>query len=124
MKRWLNLNGMAGKFLIAISILVGGIPAFLTLGSIILELKQSQLGLVYDLIEVSAAAGIVVLIIFVAIVALEQVLDRLLYRDYLKNRGRKMPLGNHVYECQYCGCRSVKVGDTSCPVCGRSFQQR
>ena len=121
MKRWLNLNDFGARFLLVIAIFIVGIPGILFLLKILLGTSGTAGNTIDDLIKVSVVLGIGMTVIFCGLTILEQVLDRRIFKDYLKNRGEKLAYAEDKYECQYCGCRSVKKFDKVCPACGRSF---
>lgn len=121
MRRYLDLNQPSAVFLKLIGLLVAIIPAVLygflrlcsgtgTIGTFLLSLMKS-----------SFAAGVSVLIVFLILIAVEQVQDHYFDILYKKQLGKKILLVNGSYECQYCGNRRVQEKDKTCEVCGKEF---
>ena len=110
MKRILNLNDFSGPALKGI--LFGGfvLPALMFLISRELALTWLERA-AWAFLE----AGGILLVLFFALVALEQIQDGLLYRRYLHER-EKHPLVEG--ECQFCGNRRLQPFARLCPVCG------
>lgn len=118
--RVLNLNGPASKILTWIAIFLVAIPGLLYLvglaylpGSLHTWLSLAT--------RVSWIIGGLLVGGFMLLIILEQIQDKLLADDYLKNRNRKLKIAAGRYECQYCGNRDVKESDKTCQVCGKGL---
>jgi len=122
MPRLLNLNQSGIQFVKVIALFGGVIPAVLYGISFGLGLADIHLIFLSSAIKISFAIGLIVLIVFLFLIIAEQVQDHYLARLYEKNRGRKLPLADGNYECQYCGNRKVQEVDKTCQVCGRDLQ--
>jgi len=99
------------------------VPAVLYLGSLGLNPVGVPIGAVQDPIKLSFLVGALVFIVLVVLVVFEQIQDHLLYRAFLKNRGRRIRLSDGYFECQYCGNRKVREFDTVCPACGEGYDR-
>ncbi len=124
MNRWLNLHEIGGKFLFAIAILTIGIPVALSLFAQASRQSSSTGSMVGNLIQISVFLGMSLLVVFIALLIFEQVLDHRLYKFFLKNRGKKLEIAEGIFECQYCGFRSVNEFDSVCPACGKPFKEK
>ncbi len=121
MRRILNLNEVSTKFLIAIALLVGAVPALLWLFSLLLAAAQLSTRIDLDLIEASLILGGLLLVVFLLLIVLEQVQDHYLHRVYLKSRGQRIRLANAEAECPFCGNRQVPAFEKRCSVCGKEL---
>ncbi len=121
MKRILNTNAYGAKALLGIGFFLVVMPVILSLGSNFLDPADALARLLLDMAKISAGIGLVLLAAFLILLVVELAQDRIIFRQYLKNRSQKQPLGNGLYECQFCGCRTVRELDASCPVCGKRF---
>ncbi len=121
MRRILNLNAVGGKFLMAIALLLGAIPALLWLVSLVLRAAHVDTMIIPDLIKLSMLLGRVLLADFLILIVLEQVQDAYLHRVYLRGRGKRIRLANGAAECPYCGNRQVQEFEKRCSVCGRDL---
>ncbi len=123
MKRILNTNAYGAKALLIIGFFLVVMPVIFYLGSIFLDPAHAPVRILLDLAKISAGIGIVLLAAFLILLVVEQAQDRIIFRQYLKNRRQKLPAGNGLYECQFCGCRTVREFDATCPVCGKSLEK-
>lgn len=121
MKRILNLNDWGVKSLSVIGIFLVLLPAGFYVVSLLLGPTNPVSQVMLDLAKTAALIGAFLLAAFVVLLVLEQVQDRIIFRQYLKKRSRKLPAAGGLYECQYCGCRTVREFDAVCPVCGKSL---
>lgn len=113
MKRILNLNDYSSQVLIGIVGIGLGLPAVITLVARLLSLPVLQ-GWARVLAEIGAG----LLGLFFVLVIVEQIQDTMLYRQYLRERGK------HVDgECPYCGNRQLRSFDHFCGVCGKDIVQ-
>jgi hypothetical protein len=117
-ERFLNLNGVGGKFLLLIAVFLMGIPGcgwiLKSLGLHIYVLKW--------IIKASLWTGAGLLLVFIFLIILEQLLDARLFHHYRKALNKRIPLGNGVAECPACGFRGLRDFETRCPVCGKELQ--
>jgi hypothetical protein len=122
MKRKLDLNGVSGRFLGAIGLFGGLIPAALyLLGLAPAALGMERAPLVF-FIKVSGLVAAGILAVFVVLIVIEQVQDALYHRAYLKGRGARLPAADGYFECPYCGNRRVGAQDRQCGVCGKALR--
>ncbi len=121
MRRILNLNAAGGRFLLAIALLLGAIPALLWLCSLLLRATRLNTAIIPYLIKLSLILGGLVLVGFVILIVLEQVQDAYLHRVYLRGRGTRIRLTSGESECPYCGNRQVQEFDKRCQVCGKEL---
>ncbi len=121
MRRLLNLNEPSTKFLKVIGFFVVLLPTVLY--SIVLVWNGTKfiIDLLLSAIKVSFVVGAAVLIVFLALIVVEQIQDHYYDVRYQKQRSQKMLLANGFYECQYCGNQKVRENDKSCNVCGKEF---
>jgi len=68
-------------------------------------------------IRLSVAIGVVLLALFVLLLLIEAVQDRLVDAHYFKIKNRRLKLVDGDYECPYCGSQKVCAADRRCPVC-------
>jgi protein-S-isoprenylcysteine O-methyltransferase Ste14 len=122
MKRILNSNAYGMKSLLVIGFFLIVLPALFLTGSAFLGLPNSQAQVFLDLAKISAAAGVILLAVFIALLVIEHAQDKILFHQYLKNRSKKQLVAEGLYECQFCGCRKVHEFDTICPVCGKKLE--
>jgi membrane protein implicated in regulation of membrane protease activity len=122
MRRLLNLNHLGIPFLTVIGLLLLVVPAALYAILLLWSQAGAASSLLWGLIRLSLGFGALALVTFLVLLAAEQVQDHLFDTGYRRQRGRKVALGNGLYECQYCGNRRVAESDTSCRVCGRELQ--
>ncbi len=122
MKRILNLNALSVKFLLVIGCFLIVLPAAFYAGSALLGPSSVFSQVCLYLAKGSAVIGIILLAGFIILVILEQVQDNIIYRQYLESRRKKRPLAGGLYECQFCGCRTVREFDAACPVCGEKLE--
>jgi hypothetical protein len=120
-KRWLDLNGVSGKFLGAIGLFGGLIPAALYLLGLPLAARDMSRAPLILLTKISAVIAACILIVFIVLIIVEQVQDALYHRAYLKRRGVRLPAADGYYECPYCGNRRVDAEDRRCAVCGKGL---
>lgn len=69
----------------------------------------------------SAAIGIGLLVVFALLLTIEFTQDAYLNRQYRRTQNRKLKIADGIYECQYCGYRTVKANNRQCPVCGKEL---
>ncbi len=119
MKRILNSNAYGLKALLVIGFFLIVLPLMLYAGSSRPGLSKDLVQVLLVLVKGSAAVGVILLAGFILLLAVELVQDRIIFRQYLKQRGKKKLVGGGLYECQFCGCRTVREFDTTCPVCGK-----
>ncbi len=122
MKRFLNLNAYGMIFLVAIGLFLFVFPAALYAGSQLLSPVNPAAPVLLNAARLSAMIGACLLAAFALLLIIEQVQDKVIFRQYLKSRNKKLLLANGRYECQFCGCRSVREIDVVCPVCGKSLE--
>jgi hypothetical protein len=113
MKRFLNLNEISLPILMALFITGLGIPAGLYLSARLLEHFRLHWPLLDLLARVFIGIGAFLLLLFFLLVVVEQIQDHLLYRRYLRERGKQIQ-----DECPYCGIRQIHPFDYVCPVYG------
>jgi hypothetical protein len=123
MKRPLDLNGSSHIFLKIIVTFILLVPAALYLCGLLLGLAQVDAGIIPQLIGASLIAGGGVIGVWVMLIACEQIQDHLFDANYQRNRQHKLPVSEHIYECQYCGNRRVREDDRTCSVCGRMLEE-
>jgi uncharacterized paraquat-inducible protein A len=121
MKHKLNLNEPGSRQLsIALSLLASSVALYgfaWILGRYLVKLSWLK-----DLAWLLAGAGALLLLVMAILLAVEAFQDRAMEASYRKQRSRRLPAENGLYECQYCGCRRVREADTLCPVCGHELQ--
>lgn len=74
------------------------------------------------LIRFSIAIGIIILIMFSLMLAVEFKQDRNINLQYNKVKYQKIKISDGLYECQYCGNQKVKKEDSFCKVCYIKFK--
>jgi len=117
-ERFLNLNGIGGKFLIAISVFLIGIPGC----GWILERAGIHLPALGWLINASLWTGAGLLVVFIFLIVIEQWFDARLFHKHRAALNKRIPLGNGYAECPSCGFRRLRDFETTCPVCGKELQ--
>ena len=118
MKRILNLNSFSLPALVAIATTGAGVPVVLFLLSRLMQwLGRPEPILLVHLARVLAATGGILLLLFFALVILEQVQDHWLYRRYMHERGKQVE-----EECPFCGNRQLRSFERYCPVCGEKIR--
>ena len=123
MKRILDLNDYGVTSLLVVGFFLIILPAAFYAGSLLLGSENAIAPIFLDLAKISALAGAFLLAAFVILLTLEQVQDRIIFRQYLKNRQKRQPTAEGLYECQFCGYRRVREFDAVCPVCGKSLER-
>lgn len=73
------------------------------------------------LIKISIAIGILSIAILIFILVIELNQDNRINLQYIKTRYSKIKISNSKYECQNCGYKNVSETDSTCIVCGVSF---
>ncbi len=121
MRRILNLNAVGGRFLLAIALLLGALPALLWLCSLFLRAVHLNTASIPYLIRLSLISGGLLLAAFLILTALEQVQDAYLHRVYLRGRAKRIRLSSGESECPYCGNRQLQEFEKRCPVCGKDL---
>lgn len=119
MKRILNLNDFSGPALKIIVIIAVGLPAALWLSSYVSGLLGQKLFLLEQLAVAFLEFGGISFLLFFALVMLEQFQDRVLYQQYLKERGKQVE-----GECPFCGNRQLHPFQFFCPVCGKKVEHK
>ena len=124
--RILNLNHFGTRALAVIGLFGVVFPVILYGISILLEAFPQAVslpsGLVRQLMIGSLGVGCVLLAVFVILLIVEQIQDVLLYQVYRKSRAKRIPLADGRYECQFCGCRTLREFEHTCPVCGKVLE--
>ena len=67
--------------------------------------------------------GIIILIIFSIMLAVEFKQDKNINLQYNKVKYQKIQISHGLYECQYCGNQNVKKDDLFCKVCYIKFSE-
>jgi hypothetical protein len=120
MRRILNLNQPGIVFVKMIGLFIVVIPVLFY--CILLLLNDMEItGILLGVIRVSFAIGILAFVVLLVLIAVEQIQDHYIDVQYQKNRGRRLPLVNGNFECQYCGNQNVKENDKNCPICGKEL---
>ncbi len=122
MKRFLNLNSYGTRSLVVIGFFLIIVPGISYLGSQLVSTPYPMAQFLIALAKISALVGAILLAAFIILLALEQVQDGIIFRQYRKQRGKKLPISDGLYECQFCGCRTVREFDAICPVCGKRLE--
>ncbi len=122
MKRILNTNAYGTKVLLVIGFFLIVLPGLCYAGSTLLDPANGLGRTLLDLAKVSAGVGVFLLATFLIVLAFELAQDRIIFRQYLKNRQQKLPIAGGLYECQFCGCRTVREFDATCPACGKRLE--
>lgn len=118
----LNSINYGEQFLGLVGLFGVAIPAALYLVEQVLAFFGVQWGWLRFILCGSAAIGVGLLVIFALLLAVEFTQDAYLNRHYRQTQNRKLKIADGVYECQYCGCRTVKENDNRCPVCGKKLE--
>lgn len=119
--RKLNSIWYGPKLLALIGLLTLVVPVIFQLGSRLLGLLGIQVGMLTIVISISKFTGIGLSVLFSILLAIEFIQDHLLDRRYHQERHKKLKNSDGSYECQYCGCRKIRIDDKRCPVCGRDL---
>ena len=123
MKRPLDLLWPSRLFVRALALLLVILPAALTALSLGLEaLGAVPPTLLGALTLSSLVLGAAVAGVFALLIVVEWAQDRAFDAWYRRQRGRPLPLGDGRFECQFCGSRAVRPGDSPCAVCGRKLE--
>ena len=117
----LNSIHYGAQAVVVIVTLTIGAPAVLYLAYRGLERLGYVAGVLLTLVKASVALGLVALVLFVILLAIEFAQDRYLDRWHRRHENEKLALPNGAYECQHCGSQVVRAGDRQCPVCGQSL---
>ncbi len=117
MKRILNLNDFSAPALKIIAIIAVGLPAALWLASYVSGLLGQKLIVLGQLALAFMEVGGVLLLLFFALIVLEQIQDHALYQQYLRERGKQVE-----GECPFCGNRQLHSFEHFCPVCGKKVE--
>jgi uncharacterized paraquat-inducible protein A len=120
-RRKLNSITYGPRLLTLIGFLTIVVPVVLHLGVKFLSLLGIQVGIMALAIPISIFTGIGLFALFAILLAIEFIQDRLMDRRYNHERNKKLKNSDGSYECQYCGCRKVRVDDKRCPVCGQDL---
>ena len=116
--KWkINSIRYAQRILILIGILTIAAPITFYLCFRLLGLIEINSAGLLIAIRISVAIGMVLLALFILLLLIESVQDRLLNAYYLKIRNRRLRLAGGYYECPYCGSRKVRAADRRCPAC-------
>ena len=121
MRRILNLNQPGIVFVKIIGLFIVVIPVLLYCTVLLLN-NIGVTGILLGVIRVSFAIGVLAFVVLLALIAVEQIQDHYIDVQYQNNRGRRLPLANGDFECQYCGNQKVKESDKICWVCGRELE--
>jgi len=106
------------KIAFAIILFLMILPALLYLLSMLIRAEWLSL-----LIKTTMAIGSTILLFFILLLTIELHQDKKINHYFEKHRNRKLKITNTAYECQACGNRKLRAGDTSCPVCGSRFEE-
>jgi hypothetical protein len=121
LSRWkINSIGYGHRIFAVIAVLIIAVPLVLYLCSWFLGRLGIETMAILFTIRVSVTAGVVLLVLFVLLLAIEFIQDRFLDTYYAKAQNQKLRLADGYYECQYCGSQKVRAFDKQCPVCGKS----
>lgn len=121
MRRILNLNQPSVTFLKMIGLFAVVIPAVLDCALLLLKQPEIRI-LLRSLVNISFTIGAILFVLLTGLIIVEQIQDHYIDVQYQKNRGRKVPLDNGNYECQYCGNRKMQEKDKICEVCGKELE--
>ncbi len=121
MRRFIDLNQPSGLFVKVIGFFMVLLPAVLYGVVLLWSQAEALRTLLLSMIRISLAAGVLVLIVFIVLIAVEQIQDHYFDAQYRKQRSQKVALADGYYECQYCGNRRVRGSDNTCGVCGREL---
>lgn len=119
MRTRLKLNSIryGPRVLAVIGILLLAVPLILYLCYSLLMLIGLRVEVLLRLLSLSLMGGIGLLGLFVFLLVIELVQDRVLDRQYRKTRNRKVKISDEYYECQYCGYQRVRQSDKRCKIC-------
>ena len=120
--RWkINSIRYAYQVLVVISVLTIVVPIALYIGYMLL----GQFGIngiaLKSAMKISIAIGLALLALFILLLIIEAVQDRIQNARYIKNKSQRLRLANGYYECQYCGYQKVHAFDRRCPVCSKDL---
>ena len=116
--RWkINSIRYAYQVLVVISVLTIVVPIALYIGYMLLGQFGINGIVLKSGIRVSIAIGLALLALFVLLLIIEAVQDRIQNARYIKNKSQRLRLANGYSECQYCGYQKVRASDQRCPVC-------
>jgi hypothetical protein len=121
MKRYINSNDFGGKMILTIVIVGIGIPALVYAVSRGLEALGIRWPVLQSLFWGALAVGLTLSVGFIGLLVIEQIQDHLLYKRYLKTRGKRVRRDNNGSECPFCGCRNIREFEAFCPVCGQKL---
>jgi hypothetical protein len=121
MHRWLNLNQPGLVFVKVIGLFMVLIPAVLYAIGLLWDETETIGHLLRVMIQGSFWVGVVLLIVFLALILVEQIQDYRLHEQYKKQQNQKVLLANGFYECQYCGNQRVRENDRVCEICGKEL---
>ncbi len=121
MKRRLDLNGPGSKIIAGIAVFIILIPGTLLLARFVFGLLLIDASLLKTMTILSLASGGILFVSFIILLAFEAVQDRFFDRWYQRQRNIRLVARDGFYECQYCGCRRVKIFDRQCPSCGKTL---
>jgi high-affinity Fe2+/Pb2+ permease len=110
----INSIGYGGKV-----ISVGILCAFII--PIIIFFFPYKCGLLNLVSKISLIAGILILLLFSIWLKIELYQDKKMNRYFENNKGKKLSIGDGIFECQACGNRQIKPSDNRCNVCGIKF---
>lgn len=113
----INSIWFGSRILVAAGVFILVIPFLLYL----LDLLMIGNDALWQMMKVSLAIGILILLIFSIILFIELRQDKRINKMYNKVKYRKMNISKGVYECQYCGNQKVQENDLHCKVCGIKF---
>ncbi len=120
--RWkINSIGYGAQVLAVGGILTIALPLILYLGYSVLRFLGLQLDALLIASSISFAVGIVLLVLFLLLLAVELIQDHWRDGQYLKTRNRKVKISAEFYECQFCGDRQVRESDKRCKSCGQDL---
>ena len=112
----INSIGYGHKIIWLAALFLVGIPLCLYMLNLIFQARLYSV-----LINISLTIGFLIGIFFTGLLSIEFHQDRNINKKYMGIRKKKMPLGNGIYECQFCGNRKVTVMDKNCGICGMKF---
>ncbi len=120
--RWkINSISYGPRVLTLIVILTVVVPLILYVFYAILDRLGLTLPILPIAITAFLAAGLILLVLFVLLLAVEFTQDHLLNKYYRENRNKKIKISEEYYECQACGNRLVREADRICGVCGQKL---
>lgn len=117
----LNSIRFAPRLLALIGIFTLALPIALYLCSVLLGLFGIRARVLLVAIFASITAGGGLLIVLLALLAIEFAQDRWLDAHYRSLQNMKLPLSEGYYECPYCGYQKVREFEKACRVCGKDL---